>query len=120
VRKLLYVSDMHTGSIYVFSSVNDKLIKRIPVDHKINTIKLSPDRSFLFASSRGPNNEETYLIKGPQFGKLYVIDTTTFDIVDWVWGRNQPTGLGISMDGEIVAFSDFKDANIEVYRFKKR
>jgi hypothetical protein len=49
-----------------------------------------------------------------------VIDTTTFDIVDWVWGRNQPTGLGISMDGEIVAFSDFKDANIEVYRFKKR
>lgn len=115
IRNLFFVSDMARGSVFVISYPEDKVIKEIKVDHKLNTIKLSPNKRFLFVSSRGPNNPKTYLLKGPVYGKVYVIDTYTFEIVDWIWGRNQPTGLDVSPDGKYLAFSDFLDNNIEIY-----
>jgi len=33
-----------------------------------------------------------------------------------VWGRNQPTGLAFSADGRYLAFTDFLDNNVELYR----
>ena len=83
-------------------------------------IKKTKDKKYLFVSSRGPNNRETYLKKGPKFGKIYVIDTEKMKIVDWVWGKNQPTGLDISPDGKYLAFSNFLDNEIEVYRINSK
>lgn len=119
-RNLLYVSDMYRGSIYVINPVDDKVIKEIPVDSKLNTVKLTPDGKYLFVSSRGPNNPETYLKKGPKFGKVFIIDTATFEIKEWIWGRNQPTGLDISPDGKYMAFTNFLDNEIEFYKIKYR
>lgn len=115
-KNILYASDMHTGSVYVVDCSDDSLVKRIPVDDKINTIKLSSDGKYLYASSRGPNAEKSYLIKGPRFGRAYAIDTASFSIVDWAWGRNQPTGLAVSPDDRYLAFTDFRDHMIEIYR----
>ena len=115
-RNLFYVSDMYRGSIYVISPVDDKVIKEIPVDSKLNTAKLTPDGKYIFVSSRGPNNKESYLLKGPIFGKVFVIDTTTYEIKEWIWGRNQPTGLDISPDGKKMVFTNFLNDEIEVYR----
>jgi len=117
-KNLLYVSDMYRGSIYVINPLDDKVLKEIPVDSKLNTIKLSPDSKYLFVSSRGPNNPETYLKKGPKFGKVFVIDTETLEIKEWIWGKNQPTGLDVSPDGKYLAFTNFLDNEIEVYRIK--
>ncbi|HOK92245.1 MAG TPA: YncE family protein [Spirochaetota bacterium] len=117
-KNLLYVSDMYRGSIYVVNPLDDKVLKEIPVDSKLNTIKLSPDSKYLFVSSRGPNNPETYLKKGPKFGKVFVIDTETLEIKEWIWGKNQPTGLDVSPDGKYLAFTNFLDNEIEVYRIK--
>jgi len=117
-KNLLYVSDMYRGSIYVINPLDDKVLKEIPVDSKLNTIKLSPDSKYLFVSSRGPNNPETYLKKGPKFGKVFVIDTETLEIQEWIWGKNQPTGLDVSPDGKYLAFTNFLDNEIEVYRIK--
>jgi len=117
-RNLLYVSDMYRGSIYVINPVDDKVIKEIPVDQKLNTAKLTPDGKYLFVSSRGPNNPETYLKKGFKFGKVYIIDTATLEIKEWIWGRNQPTGLDISPDGKYMAFTNFLDNEVEYYRIK--
>ena len=117
-KNLLYVSDMYRGSIYVINPLDDKVLKEIPVDSKLNTIKLSPDSKYLFVSSRGPNNPETYLKKGPKFGKVFVIDTETLEIKEWIWGKNQPTGLDVSPDGTYLAFTNFLDNEIEVYRIK--
>jgi len=119
-KNLLYVSDMYRGSIYVINPVDDKVIKEIPVDSKLNTAKLTPDGKYLFVSSRGPNNPETYLKKGPKFGKVFVIDTATLEIVEWIWGRNQPTGLDISPDGKYMAFTNFLDNEVEYYRIKNK
>lgn len=115
-KNLFYVSDMYRGSIYVISPVDDKVIKEIPVDSKLNTAKLTPDGKYIFVSSRGPNNKESYLLKGPMFGKVFVIDTADYQIKEWIWGRNQPTGLDISPDGKFLAFTNFLNDEIELYR----
>jgi DNA-binding beta-propeller fold protein YncE len=119
-KGIFYITDMFRGTVFVMSAKDDSIIKEIKVDQKLNTCKLTPDKKYLFVSSRGPNNPETYLKKGPKFGKIYVIDTETLEIVDWVWGKNQPTGLDISPDGKYLAFTNFLDREIEVYRINSK
>ena len=119
-KNLFYVSDMYRGSIYVISPVDDQVIKEIKVDSKLNTAKLTPDGKYIFVSSRGPNNPESYLLKGPMFGKVYVIDTSNYEIKEWIWGRNQPTGLDISPDGKFMAFTNFLNNEIELYRIDSK
>ncbi len=115
-RNLFYISDMYRGSIYVLNPVDDKIVKEIPVDSKLNTAELSPDGKYIFVSSRGPNNRESYLLKGPIFGKVFVIDTATLEIKEWIWGRNQPTGLDVSPDGKYMVFTNFLNDELELYR----
>lgn len=115
-KNIFYVTDMYRGSVYIINGADDKVIKEVPVDKKLNTAKLSSDGRYLYVSSRGPNNPETYLKKGPVFGKVFVIDTETFSIKDWIWGRNQPTGLDLSPDGKYMAFTNFLDDEVEIYR----
>jgi hypothetical protein len=45
------------------------------------------------------------------------VDTETRAVVDWTWGKNQPTGLAVSPDGRAIAFSNFLDDQGEVYDF---
>jgi DNA-binding beta-propeller fold protein YncE len=106
---------MYWGSVYVLSGDTDSIIRKIPIDHNPNTIALTSDGSVLFISTRGPNHPETYLRKGPRFGKIYVMDTATFELQDWIWGKNQPTGLALSPDNRFMAYSNFLDASLEVY-----
>lgn len=117
-KNIFYVTDMYRGSVYIINAADDKVIKELPIDKKLNTAKLTPDGKYLYVSSRGPNNTESYLLKGPVFGKVFIIDTETFEIKDWIWGKNQPTGLDISPDGRLMAFTNFLDNEIEVYRIK--
>ncbi len=115
-KQQMYVSDMRYGTIDVISLKTDKLIKEVKVGKKINTIALSPDNKYLFMSSRGPNNPESYYLKGPEFGKVYIMDTSKLNVIGWIWGKNQPTGLGVSSNGKYIAFSDFLDQNVELYK----
>jgi len=117
-KNLFYASAMGSGQIIVVSFQNDKVIKKIKVGDKPNTIQLSADKKFLFISTRGPNNRKSYLLKGPVFGKVFVMNTENFEIKDWIWGKNQPTGLDVSPDNKYLAFTDFLDQNIEIYAIK--
>ncbi len=110
-----YVSDMLNGTLLVLDGNTDSLIRRIYVGPNPNTVVLSPDGKFLFVSTRGKNHPEGYLRKGHVFGKISVVDTESFEIVDWAWGGNQPTGLALSPDGRLLASTDFLDNRIEVY-----
>jgi len=114
-KNIFYVSDMYWGTIYVLNGENDTLIKEIKIDHNPNTICLSGDGKYLFISTRGPNHPETYLRKGPKFGKIYILDTESLEIAQWIWGKNQPTGIALSPDNRLLAFTDFRDACIEIY-----
>ncbi|MDR1625686.1 MAG: YncE family protein [Spirochaetia bacterium] len=114
-RGMGYVSDMATGKVSSFTLADDKIQKRVWAGHCLNTLARSSDGRFLFVSSRGMNNAETYLKKGPDFGKVAVIDAAEMKVIDWVWGRNQCTGLCVSPDDKYLVFTDFLDANVEVY-----
>lgn len=115
----MYVSDMENGDIWVIDLATEKLVKRIPIAPKLNTFDMTPDGRLLFISSRGENNPVTYLEKGPDFGTMSVVDTRTLEKIDWVWGRNQPTGLAVHPNGHLVACTDFLDNNLEVWDFSR-
>ncbi len=116
----LYASDMHGGRVFVIDPASDVIAAVVEVDHKLNTIALTPDGRRLFISSRGPNNPSDYLLKGPLYGKIYVMDTVSLTIVDWIWARNQPTGLAVSPDGRTLAFSNFLDHTVEICDITRR
>jgi YVTN family beta-propeller protein len=114
-RDVLYVSDLLHGRVFAIDASTDTVAASVVVDDCLNTIEIAPDGEHLFVCSRGPNNPEDWTAKGPAFGKLYCLDALTLAVVDWAWGGNQPTGLGISPDGRALCFSDFLDGRLEVY-----
>jgi len=115
----LYVSDMFWGTVNILSATTGTLIKSSVIGPKINTIVMSSDGRYIFASSRGNNNPVDYTIPGPDFGAVFMLKTQDLSVIDKVWGRNQPTGLAISPDGKLLAFTDFLDMNLELYRIEQ-
>ncbi len=112
-----YISDMYHASLYELDLSSFAITRTWKVFNNPNTIALYKDR-YLFASSRGPNNKKDYTLRSPVDGKITVIDTLTGEVVLAIRGGNQPTGLDISPDGKWLCFSNFQDANIELYRLK--
>ncbi|QQO10890.1 YncE family protein [Breznakiella homolactica] len=112
----LYVSDMARGTVNILDAATGKLLRSRRVGPNINTIAFSPDKGRIFVSSRGRNNPEDYTLPGPDFGTLSVLDARDLSPQGRVWGRNQPTGLAVSPDGKYLVFTDFLDANLELYQ----
>lgn len=110
-----WISDMYHFKIYEINLSDFTISKELKVFHNPNTIELLNDR-FLFVSSRGPNNPVDYTLRSPQNGKITVIDTGDFSVYTVFEGGNQPTGLDISPQGNLLCFSDFQDAALELYR----
>ncbi len=115
----LYVSDMALGRIYILNADDGKVLKSVRVGSNLNTICFSPDKRILFVSSRGKNNPDDYTLEGPEFGTVTALNTEDLSTVGQVWGRNQPTGLAVSPDGKYLVFTDFLDANLELYRINQ-
>ncbi|MCF7928069.1 MAG: hypothetical protein K9L68_03770 [Spirochaetales bacterium] len=113
--RFAYASDMHSGRIFRIDLSDDSVLRSRWIGWNLNTIEISSDGQYLFVSSRGKNNHDSYLLKGPEFGRVFVMDTETLELVDWIWGRNQPTGLDLSPDDRLLAFTDFLDDNLEIY-----
>ncbi|MCF6336132.1 MAG: YncE family protein, partial [Spirochaetales bacterium] len=112
----LFVSDMYYGTVSILNLDTDRVEKSFYAGNNINTIKILNGKNLLFISSRGRNSKNGYLQKGPVFGKIYLYDISAGEITDWTWGGNQPTGLAVSPFGDIIAFTDFLDHRIEVYK----
>ncbi|MBI3394697.1 MAG: YncE family protein [Spirochaetia bacterium] len=110
----VFVSDMAHAHIEMYDP-GDKALPAIKVFDKPNTIALSPDDQLLYVSCRGPNNPKSYLVKGFEMGRVYVLNAKTGDVMEWWEGGNQPTGLAVSPDGRYVAASDFLDYAVRVY-----
>jgi len=114
-----YISDMYYRSVYEVDLAEFKITKQTKVFNNPNTVDLYKDR-YLFVSSRGPNNPEDYTKRSPKNGKITIIDTTDFSIVQEIEGGNQPTGLDISNNEAYLCFSNFQDANIELYTLTEK
>jgi len=111
----MYLSDMYRGTVSIIDGATREVTASRRIGSNINTIALSPDGRFLYVSERGRNNPENYLLRGPVFGRLIVLDATDLSTVQEVWGRHQPTGLAVSPDGMLIAGTDFLDDNLAVF-----
>ncbi|MDR1419790.1 MAG: beta-propeller fold lactonase family protein [Treponema sp.] len=116
---MLYVSDMARGTVCILDAASGKPLEERRVGPNINTIVLTPDGKRIIASSRGRNNPEDYTRPGPEFGAVYVLSADDLSVEEKIWGRNQPTGLAVSPGGTMLVFTDFLDANLEVYRISR-
>jgi len=113
-----YISDMYNRKIYKLNLGLFKIVDKIEVFNNPNTIDLRDN--YLFVSCRGPNDPVNYTKRSPKNGKIYVIDCATMEVLFTFEGGNQPTGLDISPDKSLLCFSNFQDANIELYEIIPR
>lgn len=109
-----YVSDMFYYQIYELDLKTFRITNKVKVFYNPNTIELLDGR-WLFVSSRGPNNPKDYTKRSPQNGKITIIDTSDMSIVKTIPGGNQPTGLDLNAEGNLLCSSNFQDQNIELY-----
>jgi YVTN family beta-propeller protein len=107
--KRIYADDMATGTAHIIDIEKETVSTLGKTDAFPNSIDLSPDGKYLYVSNRGENNPVSYSIPGPEWGSVVVIDTTTGKTVDAMVGGNQTTGLDVSPDGKLLAFTDFLD-----------
>jgi YVTN family beta-propeller protein len=115
IKGVLYVGEFDKNGIYTVDLTTDEVTKLADTDQRANTIDLSPDGKVLYVSNRGKDNPKSYLIKGPEWGSVLAIDTASGKILDAIVGGNQCTGLDVSPDGRLLAFSDFLDHAIRIY-----
>jgi len=114
-NKRLFVSDMYSSIIYEVDANGFKISGSYKVYEKPNTIFLSSNDKYLFVSSRGPNNKESYLKRSPENGRISIIDIDKKEIISSFEAGNQPTALGLSKDGKYLCTSDFRDDTIELF-----
>ncbi len=112
----LYYSDMYYGTVNIIDPDTKTVVATRRVGPNVNTIAFDPDGRYLFVSVRGRNNPESYLVPGPEFGRVLMLDPETLETVHEVYGRHQPTGLAVSPDGRYLVTTDFLDDNVALYR----
>ncbi len=115
-RGVLYAGEFSKNEIYVVDLAAETVTKLGDTDHRPNSIDLTPDGKVLYISNRGKDNPKSYFIPGPEWGSVLAMDTESGRILDAIVGGNQCTGLDVSPDGSLLAFSDFLDNTIRVYR----
>jgi DNA-binding beta-propeller fold protein YncE len=111
----LYADDMATNQAFVVDLASERVRKLSATDHVPNTIDLTPDGRVLYVSNRGRNGPNYYL-PGPEWGSVLAIDAATGKVLDAMVGGNQTTGLDVSADGRLLAFSDFLDNRVHLYQ----
>ncbi len=115
-RGLLFIGDLTSNAVWALDLATDEVTKLADTDPCPNTIALSPDKRMLFVSCRGEDNPDTgYLTKGLEWGSVLVFDAASGEVLDAIVGGNQCTGLDVSPDGRLLAFSNFRDDDIWVY-----
>jgi YVTN family beta-propeller protein len=112
----LIVSDMYKGRVCILNAASGKLLLSSRIGPNLNTIVLSPDGKRIYASSRGINNPEDYTKPGPAYGEVFVLSSTDLTVLAKVTGKNQPTGLAVSPDGQYLVFTNFLDADMELFK----
>jgi DNA-binding beta-propeller fold protein YncE len=110
----LYAGDMGTSEAFVVDLRSERVRKLADTDKVPNTIDLTPDGRVLYVSNRGRNGP-CYCAPGPEWGSVLAIDTASGKVLDAIVGGNQTTGLDVSADGRLLAFSDFLDNRIHLY-----
>lgn len=113
---LLYVDDNRLGRVYAVDLTTETTRTLAATGNRPNTIALSADGKVLFVANRGKDDPKNAAHAGPEWGSVLLFDTGNGSVLDAIMGGNQCTGLDLSSDGRLLAFSDFYDDRIRVYQ----
>jgi DNA-binding beta-propeller fold protein YncE len=113
--KLYYVSDMARDEVLQVDQATFQVLHVYPTRQNTNSIDLSSDGRLLAISCRGPNNPAGYELRSPSGGFVMIYDTASGELLATIEGGLQPTGLDISNDDKLLAFTNFQDRTVEVY-----
>ena len=114
-RERLYASDMGTDTVFVHELDGDGVAALATTDHKPNSIALGAGGRVLYVANRGANNPDDFRLPGPERGSVLALDARTGTPLDAIVGGDQTTGLDVSGDGRLLAFSDLLDDRVQVY-----
>jgi hypothetical protein len=112
----VFVGDMGSAQVLILDAASGKQIGAVAVPS--NPHEMVSSGTLVAVASRGKNNPSDYQLAGPEYGKVTLLGPKG-EVVGSVWGRNQPTGLALSADGKFLAFTDFLDSNVELYRITR-
>lgn len=112
---VMYADDMGRDTVFTVDVATGTVRTLAKTDSHPNTMDLSPDAKYLYVSNRGQNSPKGYNQFGPDYGSVLVIDVSSGKAVDAIVGGNQTTGLDVSPDGTLLAFTDFQDARVQLY-----
>ena len=116
LRARYYITAMGANRVYRLSE-DGRWLGHWDVGANPNTAALTPDGRRLIVACRGPNNpDKGYLFRGYEYGKVFFIDLESSIVDEWIWGRDQPTGLAVDPSGRYLAFTDMLSNNLELYR----
>ncbi len=115
-RGLLYVDDNALGAVFVVDLTTETATRLSTTDSRPNTLRLAAGGRLLLVSNRGKEDPKNAAHEGPEWGSILLIDTAGGTVLDAIVGGNQCTALAVSTDGAMLAFSDFFDDRIRVYK----
>jgi DNA-binding beta-propeller fold protein YncE len=118
-NKTIFVSNMYHSEVYEIDADSFAILHTYKVFNNPNTIEIDEQAHLLFVSCRGPNNPGHYTWRSPKDGKVMVFDVEKKELLTTIQCGNQPTGLDLSNDGNLLVFSNFKDNTIELYDITK-
>jgi YVTN family beta-propeller protein len=113
-RGRLYVDDMASSEAFVVDLASERVRRLAATDSTPNTIDLTPDGRVLYVSNRGRNGA-SYYAPGPEWGSVLAIDAASGRALDAIVGGNQTTGLDVSGDGRLLAYTDFLDNRLSLF-----
>ena len=101
------ISNLGLGRIYLFDTIQYKILKHLPMPGQPNTIALDPGGRMLYVSLRGRN-------------EIAVVDVPTWKVVRRYKTGAYPTGLAVSPDGKYLAVTNFHAASMNLYMIKRK
>jgi YVTN family beta-propeller protein len=106
-KKLVYVTNINSGSVSVIDLELDKVVKIISCSKRAEGIDITTDGSELWVT----NIEEDF---------VSIIDTETYKITEKINTGKQPLRLKFSIDGKYCLVSNSSEGTVSVYSSKTK
>ena len=115
-RQIAFINNLRKNHFVVYDLKKDAIVRRVPTWIHPNNLKLSPGKRYIYVTTRGPDNPKSYLLPSPQNGRVQIFDSyNDYRCVESFEVGNQPIGIALTSDHQILAICNFIDDTVEIF-----